>query len=35
MNVLQRNMVTYDIPTDNIILNGEKLKAIPLKLEII
>jgi len=27
------NIVTYDKPTANIILNGEKLKALPLRLE--
>ena len=30
-NISQHNQVIYDKPTDNIILNSEKLKAFPLK----
>ena len=30
-NTSQHNKTTYDKPTANIILNGEKLKAFPLK----
>ena len=31
MSIPQRNKAIYDKPTANIILNGEKLKAFPLK----
>ena len=31
-NIPQHNKATYDKPTANIILNGEKLKAFPLRL---
>ena len=30
-NILQHTKATYGKPTANIILNGEKLKAFPLK----
>ena len=30
-NIPQHNKTLYDKPTANIILNGEKLKAFPLK----
>ena len=30
-NISQHNKAVYDNPTANIILNGEKLKAFPLK----
>ena len=30
-NISQHNKAIYDKPTANIILNGEKLKAFPLK----
>jgi len=30
-NISQHNKAIYDIPTANIILNSEKLKAFPLK----
>ena len=30
-NLLQHNKAIYDKPTANIILNGEKLKAFPLR----
>ena len=31
MNIPQHNKAIYDKPTANIVLNGEKLKAFPLK----